>query len=65
MGNTRVLDKACWRLEHFVADLVLGCQESYRGGTNPMQDAGLYRVFARRGGPISAAISISIDAPIG
>jgi hypothetical protein len=65
VGNTRMLDKACWRLEHFVADLVIGCQEGYRGGTNPMQDPGLYRVFARRSGPISAAISISIDAPTG
>jgi hypothetical protein len=57
------LDDACWRLEYFVADLVMGCREGYRGGTNPMEDPGLLRVFSRRSGPISAAISITIDAP--
>jgi hypothetical protein len=64
-GTTETFDTACWRLEHFVADLVIGCQEGYRGGINPMQDSKLFTVFSRRSGPISAAISITIDASAG
>jgi hypothetical protein len=52
-----------WTLQHFVADLVIGCKEGYIAGTNPMEDQGLFRVFNLRSGPISAAISINIDAP--
>jgi hypothetical protein len=52
-----------WTLQHFVADLVIGCKEGYIAGTNPMEDEGLFRVFNLRSGPISAAISINIDAP--
>jgi hypothetical protein len=62
-GASERLDSSCWRLEHFVADLVLGCKEGYLGGTNPMEDSKLFRVFSRRSGPISAAISVTIDAP--
>jgi len=54
-----------WSLEHFVADLVIGCKEGHRAGTNPLEDEGLFLVFNRRGGPISAAISITIDSPNG
>ncbi len=64
-GTTETLDTACWRPEYFVADLVIGCQEGYRGGINPMQDSKLFIVFSRRSGPISAAISITIDASAG
>lgn len=46
-----------------VADLVIGCQEGYIAGTNPMEDEGLFRVLTLRSGPISAAISINLDAP--
>ena len=52
-----------WTLHNFVADLVLGCKEGHLAGTDPMNDEGLYRVFSQRSGPISAAISITIDAP--
>jgi hypothetical protein len=62
-GTGASSDDDWWRFEHFVADLVLGCKEGYRGGTNPMQDPKLFRVFSRRSGPISAAISITIDSP--
>jgi hypothetical protein len=54
-----------WRLETFVADLVLGCKEGYLAGKTPFEDEGLFRVFNRRSGPISAAISVTIDAPEG
>lgn len=64
-GGRGSLDATCWRLEYFIADLVIGCQEGYLGGTNPMQDSNLFRVFSRRSGPISAAISITLDAPLG
>jgi hypothetical protein len=61
--DLRRLDGNFWRLETFVADLVLGCKEGHLAGTIPTQDAALYRVFNRRSGPISAAISVTIDAP--
>jgi hypothetical protein len=56
-------DDDFWTLHNFVADLVLGCKEGYLAGTSPMDDEALFTVFNRRSGPISAAISISIDAP--
>jgi hypothetical protein len=59
------LDVSCWRLEYFVSDLVIGCHEGYLGGVSPMKDSHLRAVFSRRSGPISAAISITIDAPGG
>ncbi|HTC92005.1 MAG TPA: hypothetical protein VK699_00970 [Terriglobales bacterium] len=60
-GNPMASD--FWTLHNFVADMVMGCKEGYVGGTNPLHDPGLFRVFSLRGGPISAAISITIDAP--
>jgi hypothetical protein len=59
------IDLDCWTLHNFVADLLLGCKEGFRAGTDPMSSEGLNRVFNLRGGPISAAISITIDAPEG
>lgn len=50
-------------LQNFVTTAVLGCREGYFAGTNPQQDQGLFRVFNQRSGPISAAISITVDAP--
>jgi hypothetical protein len=55
---------APWPLEYFVADLVLKCREGYQAGVNPIEDDALFRVFNRRSGPISAAIAITIDAPL-
>lgn len=48
-----------WRLELFVADELLRCREGYRA--EGPEDDGLFQVFNRRTGPISAAISITID----
>jgi hypothetical protein len=59
------MDADFWTLHNFVADLVLGCKEGHRSGTDPMSDENLFRVFNLRSGPISAAISITIDAPEG
>src|SRR5262249_42039607 len=53
-----------WPLESFIADLVLGCKEGHTAGVNPMEDEALFTVFNRRSGPISAAIAITIDAPV-
>jgi len=63
IGTAGPVENGCWRLEHFVADLVVGCKEGYRGGTNPHEDSKLFRVFSNRTAPISAAISITIDSP--
>lgn len=62
-GHTKRFDGDFWTLQNFVADRVIGCEEGYIAGTNPAQDEGLFRVFNLRSGPISAAISITIDAP--
>ncbi|MBX9599561.1 MAG: hypothetical protein K2X35_01105 [Bryobacteraceae bacterium] len=62
-GMPKGWEKEFWSLQHFVADLVIGCKEGYLAGTNPVEDEGLFRVFNLRSGPMSAAISINIDAP--
>lgn len=50
-----------WRLEYFVARLLVTCEEGYIAD-NPRDD-GLAAVFRRRDGPISAAIAITFDSP--
>ena len=62
-GHPEQFDGDFWTLHNFVADRVIGCEEGYIAGMNPTQDEGLLQVFNRRSGPISAAISITIDAP--
>jgi len=50
-----------WRFEDFVADLLIECKDGYIAGRR--DDPGLDLVFNRRAGPISAAISVTFDAP--
>jgi hypothetical protein len=50
-----------WRLETFIADLLIQCEIGYVAG-GPY-DEGIIRVFSERGAPISAAISVTIDSP--
>ena len=54
-------DPPGWRIEEFVADLILGYQVGYIAEKE--QDRGLDLVFNRRAGPIDAAIAITFDAP--
>jgi len=54
---------AGWRLEDFVADLAVDCHEGYHAASP--EEPGLQRIFTRRAGPISSAVSIIIDAPDG
>jgi hypothetical protein len=62
-GNPDALDADYWTLEDFVADQVVGCKEGYVADANSPNDHGLHRVFSERSAPISAALSITIDAP--
>jgi hypothetical protein len=50
-----------WPLEHFIADLLLGCIE----GTifKDISEERIQNLFYRRTGPIAAAIAISIETP--
>jgi len=50
-----------WRLEDFVVDRVLDCRDGYiiKRPDDPVAN----RVFGSRGGPISAALAITIDGP--
>lgn len=50
-----------WPLEHFVADLVLGCVEG--AVFKDISEQRIQNLFYRRSGPIAAAIAISIEAP--
>lgn len=49
-----------WRLEYFVADLLLRCKEGHLF-QNMNQD--IESLFYRRSGPIAAAMSITIEGP--
>jgi hypothetical protein len=52
-----------WRLEHFVADLLMQCREGHvvTGETDHV----LENLFYRRSGPIAAAIAVTVEAPEG
>lgn len=50
-----------WPLEHFVADLLLGCVEGSL--FKDISEERIQTLFYRRSGPIAAAIAISIEAP--
>lgn len=50
-----------WRLEEFIADLVIQCRAGYIAKSR--QDGGLDYIFSRRGAPIAAAFAITIEAP--
>lgn len=52
-----------WRLEEFIADLVVQCRAGYVAASR--QDGGLNYIFNRRGAPIAAAFAITIEAPDG
>jgi hypothetical protein len=60
---TPLPDRCGWRLEDFVADLLLGCREGASFGD--VNQPSIQDLFFRRSGPIAAAISISIEAPSG
>jgi hypothetical protein len=61
VGHPNGPDSFGWRLEHFMADLLLGCREGRRFGNT---DRGaLEALFYRRSGPISATIAITIEVP--
>jgi hypothetical protein len=53
--------QAGWRLEHFIVNLLLECEVGYISAG--LGDQGLQAIFFRRGGPLAAAIAITIDAP--
>jgi len=52
-----------WRLEHFVADLVLKCKQGM-AFTSVNEDQ-IQSLFYRRSGPISAALAITVEGPEG
>lgn len=54
-------DAAGWRLEDFVVNRLLDCEVGYVAASQA--DEGLYYIFNRRSGPISAALAISLDSP--
>lgn len=56
-------NRAGWKLEHFVADLLMQCHVGYVAA--PKNDEELFSVFFHRSGPISAAIAVTIDSPSG
>lgn len=63
LSDTRKLIAAeyGWRLEHFFADMLLGCKAGFRFNSNdelPIRD-----IFYRRSGPIAAAIAVTVEVP--
>ncbi len=48
-----------WRLEHFVSNLVMKCQQGHV--FQDMNDENIFALFNRRSGPIAAAVSVTIE----
>jgi hypothetical protein len=63
LGDTRkmITDKYGWRLEQFMADLLLGCKEGFRFTKN--DEVPVEAIFYRRSGPIAAAIAVTVEMP--
>lgn len=57
-GNPHVYG---WALEHFVAELLMKCQEG--SVFESINDTRIQNLFIRRTGPIAAAIAITIEGP--
>jgi hypothetical protein len=49
-----------WRLEYFMADLVMKCRQG-RAFESMQQEDDIFALFNRRSGPIAAAISVTIE----
>jgi hypothetical protein len=50
-----------WRLEYFMADLLLGCKQGFRFTNN--DEVPIQSIFYRRSGPIAAAIAVTVEMP--
>jgi hypothetical protein len=50
-----------WRLEHFMADLLLGCRQGRRYTSD--DDIPTRALFYRRSEPIAAAIAVTVEMP--
>jgi hypothetical protein len=50
-----------WRLEHFMADLLLSCREGRRFDVTDRE--ALDGLFYRRSGPIAATIAVTVEVP--
>jgi hypothetical protein len=50
-----------WRLEYFMADLLLGCKGGLRFTRN--DEVPIQSIFYRRSGPIAAAIAVTVEMP--
>jgi hypothetical protein len=64
LGDTRRMLKGVeygWRLEYFMADLLLGCKAGRRFQSN--DEVPIRELFYRRSGPISAAIAVTVEMP--
>lgn len=48
-----------WRLEHFVADQLLGCRQGRL--FEDVNEEDIFRLFNRRSGPIAAAVAITVE----
>ena len=48
-----------WRLEHFMADLVMKCREGEL--FESLNQENMFSLFNRRSGPIAAAIAVTVE----
>ncbi len=50
-----------WRLEQFMADLLLSCREGKR--FVDAEEQNLFDIFYRRTGPIAASVAVTVEMP--
>jgi hypothetical protein len=57
--SSKVFDAHGWRLERFVSKLFMKCKEGYL--FEDLREDNIFALFNRRSGPISAALSITVE----
>lgn len=63
VSKITAMDVNGWRLENFMADLLLGCKEGRRITDADASD--MESLFYRRSGPIAATVAITVEVPKG
>ncbi len=63
LAGKKSIDNHGWRLENFMADLLLRCEEGHRFTDSDSPE--IRNLFFRRSGPIAATVAVTVEVPEG